>query len=76
MARGTPGTGAGRDPGVAAAWRQEFARAQCAWLSAHSDRRIAWSPALRHYFTSQLLPIMRDSREMCPASVSAAADSR
>jgi len=59
---GTPGTGAGRDPEVAAAWRQEFAHAQYAWFSAFSDRRIAWSPALRRYFTSHFVPIMRDSR--------------
>jgi hypothetical protein len=59
---GTPGTGAGRDPEVAAAWRQEFAHAQYAWFSAFSYRRIAWSPALRRYFTSHFVPIMRDSR--------------
>jgi succinate dehydrogenase hydrophobic anchor subunit len=59
---GTPGTGAGRDPEVAAAWRQAFAHARYAWFSAFSFRRIAWSPALRRYFTSHFEPIMRDSR--------------
>jgi hypothetical protein len=59
---GTPGTGAGRNPAVAAAWRQEFAHAQYAWLSALSRRRIAWSPALRAYFASHFVPVMSDSR--------------
>jgi len=59
---GTPGTGAGRNPAVAAAWRAEFAHAQYAWLSAYSRRRIAWSPALRAYFDSHFLPVMGDSR--------------
>ena len=59
---GTPGTGAGRNPAVAAAWRQEFAHAQYAWLSALSRRRIAWSPALRAYFNSHFVPVMSDSR--------------
>jgi hypothetical protein len=59
---GTPGTGAGRNPAVAAAWRQEFAHAQYAWLSAYSHRRIAWSPALRAYFDSHFVPVMSDLR--------------
>ena len=59
---GTPGTGAGRNPAVAAAWRQEFAHAQYAWLSAYSLRRIAWSPALRAYFDSHFVPVMTDLR--------------
>ena len=59
---GTPGTGAGRDPDVAAAWRQEFAHAHYAWFSALSSRRIAWSPALRDYFTTHFVPIMRNDR--------------
>ncbi|HWM96391.1 MAG TPA: hypothetical protein VNO54_04980, partial [Streptosporangiaceae bacterium] len=59
---GTPGTGAGRNPAVAAAWRQEFAHAQYAWLSAYSHRRIAWSPALRAYFDSHFAPVMSDRR--------------
>jgi hypothetical protein len=59
---GTPGTGAGRNPAVAAAWRQEFAHAQYAWLSAYSHRRIAWSPALRAYFDRHFVPVMGDDR--------------
>jgi hypothetical protein len=59
---GTPGTGAGRNPEVAAVWRQAFTHAQYAWFSTNSSRRIAWSPALRDYFTSHFAPIMRDSR--------------
>ena len=59
---GTPGTGAGRNPAVAAAWREEFAHAQYAWLSANSRRRIAWSPALRAYFDSHFVPVMTNPR--------------
>jgi hypothetical protein len=59
---GTPGTGAGRNPAVAAAWRQEFAHAQYAWLSANSPRRIAWSPALRASFDRHFVPVMTDPR--------------
>jgi len=59
---GTPGTGAGRNPAVAAAWRQEFAHARYAWLSANSRRRIAWSPALRAYFNSHFVPVMSNGR--------------
>ena len=59
---GTPGTGAGRNPAVAAAWRQEFAHAQYAWLSAYNHRRIAWSPRLRAYFDSHFVPVMTDPR--------------
>jgi hypothetical protein len=58
----TPGTGAGGNPAVAAAWQQEFAHAQYAWFSAYSGRRIAWSPALQAYFTSHFVPVMRDQR--------------
>ena len=59
---GTPGTGAGRNPAVAAAWRQEFSHASFAWLSAYSRRRIAWSPALKAYFDAHFVPVMRDRR--------------
>jgi hypothetical protein len=59
---GTPGTGAGQHPAVAAAWRQEFAHAQYAWLSAYRHRRIAWSPALRAYFHSNFVRVMSDPR--------------
>jgi len=47
-----PSTGAGEVPSVAALWRQEFTHAQFALLSGHDGRRIAWTPALRAYFTS------------------------
>jgi len=47
---------------VAAAWRQEFAHARYAWLSALSRRRIAWSPALRAYFNRNFVPVVSDSR--------------
>jgi hypothetical protein len=61
-AGGTPATGAARHPAVVAAWQQEFAHASYAWFSAYSVRRIAWSPALRAYFTSHFVQVMRDRR--------------
>jgi hypothetical protein len=45
-----------------AAWQQEFAHARFAWFSVYSYRRIAWSPALRAFFTSHFTPVMRDPR--------------
>jgi len=61
-AGGTPATGAARNPAVVAAWQQEFAHARYAWFSVYNSRRIAWSPALRAYFTSHFVPVMRDPR--------------
>jgi alpha-1,2-mannosyltransferase len=57
-----PATGAGRVPAVAAVWRQAFARAQFVWLSRLNHRRIAWSPALRAYFTSHFARVLTDRR--------------
>jgi hypothetical protein len=61
-AGGTPTTGAARNPAVVAAWQQEFAHARYAWLSVYSGRRIAWSRALRAYFTRHFVPVMQDPR--------------
>jgi alpha-1,2-mannosyltransferase len=57
-----PATGAGRVPAVAAVWRQAFARARFVWLSRLNRRRIAWSPALRAYFTSHFARVLTDRR--------------
>jgi hypothetical protein len=59
---GTPGTGAGRNPEVAAVWREAFTHAQYAWFSTYSHRRIAWSPELRAYFESHFVPVLSDPR--------------
>jgi hypothetical protein len=59
---GTPGTGAGRNPAVAAVWRQAFTHAGYAWFSVYSHRRIAWSPALRAYFDRHFVPVLSDPR--------------
>ncbi len=61
-AGGTPADRAARTPAVVAAWQQEFAHATYAWFSAYSSRRIAWSPALRAYFASHFVQVMRDQR--------------
>ncbi len=57
-----PATGAGRVPAVAAVWRQAFGHAQFVWLSRLNHRRIAWSPALRSYFTSHFARVLSDRR--------------
>jgi hypothetical protein len=61
-AGGTPATGAARNPAVVAAWQQELAHAQYAWFSALSYHRIAWTPALRAYFSRHFVPVMQDQR--------------
>jgi alpha-1,2-mannosyltransferase len=72
-----PATGAGRVPAVAAVWRQAFARAQFVWLSRLGHRRIAWSPALRAYFTSHFTRVLTDRRgDALYRRVSVAAGSR
>jgi hypothetical protein len=44
--------GAGRVPAVAAIMRNAFDHAQCVWLAdVYNRRRIAWTPALRAYFS-------------------------
>ena len=51
LGQGRNGFTAGRVPAVAAAWRQAFGAAQYVLLTRYNARRIAWTPALRSYFT-------------------------
>jgi hypothetical protein len=57
-----PETGAARSAAVAVLWQQVFSHARFAWLSPYSERRIAWSPALRGYFTGHFTRVWADSR--------------
>jgi len=59
---GTAGTGAGRNPAVAAVWRQAFTHAGYVWLSVNNSVRIPWTPALWAYFTSHFTPVLSDAR--------------
>ncbi len=52
-----PSDGAGSVPAVAAVWRQAFARAQFVLLSPNNVGRIAWTPALKAYFSANFVPI-------------------
>jgi len=45
-----PGSGAGRDPAVSAAWHQAFSAAGWVLLTPKSSVRIPWNPALLAYF--------------------------
>jgi alpha-1,2-mannosyltransferase len=56
----TPATGAASVPAVARLWQQAFDHATFAWFSAHSWRRIAWSPSLLTYFRRDFRPILTD----------------
>src|ERR1022692_166546 len=51
LGHGKNGFSAGRVPAVAAVWRQGFRGAQYVLLTPVNGRRIAWTPALRSYFT-------------------------
>jgi hypothetical protein len=52
-----PSDGAGSVPAVAAVWRQAFSRAQFVLLSRNNVGRIAWTPALKAYFSANFVPI-------------------
>jgi alpha-1,2-mannosyltransferase len=52
-----PSDGAGSVPAVAAVWRQAFSRAQFVLLSPNNVGRIAWTPALKAYFSANFVPI-------------------
>jgi hypothetical protein len=58
----TATTGAGRNPAVAAVWRQAFTHAHYVWLSKYNSVRIPWTPALKAYFTSHFAPVVSDPR--------------
>lgn len=51
LGHGRDGFSAGSVPAVAAVWRQAFGAAQYVLLTPYNTRRIAWTPALRSYFT-------------------------
>jgi alpha-1,2-mannosyltransferase len=59
---GTARTGAGRNPAVAAVWRQAFTHAGYVWLSIYNGVRIPWTPALQAYFTTHFTPVLSDAR--------------
>lgn len=55
-------SGAAHNPAVQAVWMSAFRHAQYVWLSSGdftgtAARRIAWSPALEHYFTAHFAPV-------------------
>ena len=52
-----PGSGAGRDPAVSAAWHQAFSTAGWVLLTPKSSVRIPWNPALLAYFHSNFRPV-------------------
>jgi hypothetical protein len=57
-------TGAARFPAVRAVWDRALRGAQYVWLSTTlsgvEDRRIAWTPALRAYFSAHFRPVRGD----------------
>jgi hypothetical protein len=53
--------GAGRSAAVESITRYAFDHAQYVWLAGiYNLRRIAWTPALRAYFTSNFVKVLRD----------------
>ncbi|HEX6933754.1 MAG TPA: glycosyltransferase 87 family protein [Streptosporangiaceae bacterium] len=52
-----PQTGAGRSPGVEAAWMSAFRTATYALLTTEAYRRIPWTPRLAAYFDSHFVPL-------------------
>ncbi len=59
---GMPGTGAGRNPAVAALWRSAFSHAQYVWLTYQNAGRVPWNPALRAYFKASFTEVLHDHR--------------
>jgi len=56
-------SGAGRVPAVAAIMRNAFDHAQYVWLAGvYNRRRIAWTPALRAYFSGNFVRVLFDDR--------------
>jgi alpha-1,2-mannosyltransferase len=55
--------GAGRVPAVAAIMRNAFGHAQYVWLAGvYNRRRIAWTPALRAYFSRNFARVLYDDK--------------
>jgi hypothetical protein len=59
-----PLTGAGRVPAVAAAWNQAFSHAQYVLLTATSNRRVAWTPALQAYLNDHFVQVYKSPRRL------------
>jgi hypothetical protein len=51
-----PGSGAGQDPAVSAAWHQALSAAGWVLLTSKSSVRIPWNPALMAYFHGNFRP--------------------
>ncbi|MDR0344563.1 MAG: hypothetical protein LBI49_15900, partial [Nocardiopsaceae bacterium] len=58
----TPATGAGRNPAVAALWRDGVHHAGYVWLTFHAYRRVPWNPALQSYLADNFVQVMKDGR--------------
>jgi Glycosyltransferase family 87 len=56
-------------PQVTAEWRDILSRASYVWLSSSSDRRIAWTPGLRHWFTRRFRPLHPPAGEFSAGQV-------
>jgi alpha-1,2-mannosyltransferase len=53
-----PETGAARYKAVDAVWTYAFDHAQYVWLSGLNNHRVAWTPALRSYFSAHFTRIL------------------
>jgi hypothetical protein len=58
----TPATGAGRNPAVAALWRDAIRHAGYVWLTFQARRRVPWTPTLQSYLASNFVPVMKDAQ--------------
>jgi hypothetical protein len=56
-------------PQVAAEWRSIFSRAQYAWLSGSSDRRIPWTAGLKKWFAANFRPLHPPRGELSEGQV-------
>lgn len=53
-----PETGAAKYKAVDAVWTYAFHHAQYVWLSGLNNHRVAWTPALRSYFSAHFTRIL------------------
>jgi hypothetical protein len=56
-------------PRVVAEWRSIFERAQYAWLSGTSGRRIPWTPGLKAWFARNFRPLHAPAGEFSEGQV-------
>jgi hypothetical protein len=62
LSRGRNGeTGAGQTPAVRKTWLAAFTHAQYVWLSGRANLRIAWTHALRAYFSANFRQVHADA---------------